>query len=531
MKKFTMVAVALCALSSVALAANPVHVYNESGHDVSQPLRDMVKQVSVQKVAPHEADVRRVIPIKQLPLTAADRAIRPSINGDSPTVATTPGLNFDGQAADGVAPPDTTGAVGATQYVQWVNLEYNVYDKTTGAKTLGPIQGNAIWSGFSNTKCSANNDGDPIVLYDKIAGRWFFAQNTFVTPYTTCIAVSTGNDATGTYNRYAFTVSPSNAFPDYPKWGVWSNAYYESFNNFANGQSLTNAEVCAADRTAILAGNTATFQCFNTADSGHYGLLPGDIDGLTSPPAGEDERFIDFSDTGHVNTWLFHVDFVTPTNSTFTGPTALTVPGFTKICGAVGSDTRSCIPQPTGGEKLDSLGDRMMYRFSYRKITNAQGTHEQWLASHTVGPVNNATATSAVRWYEFRLSPLGNFVLFQSGTFQDPGTKNYWMSSIASDKQGNAALGFAVSDASTDPSVWYTGRKFNDPKGTMQAANIVVTGTGTQKNTSNRFGDYSTMQIDPTDDCTFWYTQEYIKTTGSFNWATRINSFKFTTCR
>lgn len=523
-----MVSVALLAMSSFALAASQVKVYNEDRHDVSAPLRELAKSVTVQKTAPHEVEKRSVIPIKQLPLDPANPE-KPSINGQGPAVGTTAGLNFDGQAADGVAPPDTTGAVGATQYVQWVNLEYNVYDKTTGAKILGPVAGNALWSGFGGA-CQTNNSGDPIVLYDKIAARWFFAQNTFSSPYTTCIAVSTGTDATGTFNRYAFTVTPSSAFPDYPKWGVWSNAYYEGFNNFKNGQTLTNGEACAIDRTAILAGNAATMQCFNTADSSHYTILPADIDGVTAPPAGEDERYIDFSDTGHVNFYVFHVDFAVPANSTFTGPTALVVPTFTKICGAVGSDTRSCVPQPTGGEKLDSLGDRMMYRFAYRNYTGT-GAHEQWLASHTVGPVNNPSATAAVRWYEFRLTPKGAVGLFQSGTYQDAGTKNYWMSSIAADKVGDIALGFSVSDASTNPSLWYTGRKATDAKGTMQTANIIVTGGGVQKNTSNRWGDYSTMQIDPSDDCTFWFTGEYEKTTGSFNWSTRINSFKFTNCR
>lgn len=526
MKKLAIVAVAVCALSSVAMSQ--VRVYNEVKHDTSAPLRDMAKQVAAQKVAPHEADARHVFPIKQLPLSAADKLVRGDVNGSTPAVATTAGLNFDGQNADGVAPPDTTGAVGATQYVQWVNLEYNVYDKTTGAKTLGPVQGNAIWSGFGGA-CQTNNSGDPIVLYDKIAGRWFFAQNTFSTPYTQCIAVSTGNDATGTYNRYAFAVTPTTAFPDYPKWGVWSGNYTETYNDFNNGQTLSHANVCAADRNAILAGNAATIQCFSTSSATYYGLMPADIDGLTAPPAGADQRLVDFSDTGHINFWTLHVDYAVPTNSTFTGPTAVVVTGFTKICGAVGSDTRSCIAQPTGGEKLDSLGDRLMYRFAYRNVTGTSA-YEQWLVSHTVGPVNNTSATAAVRWYEFRFKPNGQVGVFQSGTFQDAGTKNYWMSSIAADKVGDIALGFAVSDASTNPSVWYTGRKATDTKGTMQAANIIVTGTGVQKNTSNRFGDYSTMTIDPTDDCTFWYTQEYIKTTGSFNWATRIASFKFTNC-
>ncbi len=515
MKQFSSVLLAVCFLMTWAQAENHVRVYSEIKHDVSAPLRDMAKTVPVQKQFNRESDVRRIVPTTQLPQSGSPAVA--DVNGLRPAVGTTAGLNFDGQAADGVAPPDTTGAVGATQYVQWVNSEYNVYDKTTGTKTLGPIQGNAPWAGFGGS-CQTRNDGDPIVLYDKAAGRWFLAQNTFATPYTICIAVSTSSDATGSYNRYAFAVSPTTNFPDYPKWGVWSDAYYQSFNAFKNGSTFNGSEVCAADRANILAGNTATLQCFSTSTT-YGGLLPADLDGTTAPPSGEPETYADWSDTTHINFWKFHVDFVTPSNSTFTGPTQVSVNSFTQIC----TTTRGCVPQPSGGEKLDSLGDRLMYRLAYRNF----GDHESLVASHTVKPASG-TAKAAVRWYEFR-NPTSPTV-FQQSTFQDSGTKSYWMPSIAMDKQGNMALGFSVSNSSTDPSVWYTGRLSTDALNTMETSNILVTGTGVQKSTSNRWGDYSTMQVDPSDDCTFWFTTEYIKTTGSFNWSTRIGSFKFTGC-
>ena len=516
MKKLSYAVIVACFLMTWAQAQSHVRVYTETKHDVSLPLRDMAKTVAVQKTLNHEVENHQGgLPVKDSGVT--DSAQAASVNGLRPLVGTTAGLNFDGQAADGVAPPDTTGAVGATQYVQWVNLEYNVYSKTTGSKILGPVQGNAFWSGFGGT-CSTSNSGDPIVLYDKAAGRWFAAQNTFSGVYTICLAVSTSNDATGTYNRYSFAVSPSTNFPDYPKWGVWSDGYYQSFNAFKNGSSFNGSEVCAADRTNILAGNAATIQCFSTSTT-YGGLLPGDIDGNTAPPAGEAETYADWSDTTHINFWKFHVDFVTPTNSTFTGPTQVSVPSFTQVCS---SGTRACIPEGAG-EKVDSLGDRLMYRLAYRNF----GSYESLLVSQTVKPTSG-TAVSAVRWYEFRNPSAVS--LYQSGTFQDSGTKNYWMPSIAQDKQGNIALGFSVANKTTDPSVWYTGRLVTDALGTMQSANTVVTGTGYQTSTGNRWGDYSTMQVDPSDDCTFWYTQEYYKTKGSYNWATRINSFKFTGC-
>ncbi len=516
MKKFSCAILVACFLMTWAQAQSHVRVYTETKHDVSLPLRDMAKLVAVQKHVNYEVDAPRALPTHQSTTNGSAEAAVVS-DGSGPLVATTNLLNFDGQSADGVAPPDTTGAVGGTQYVQWVNLEYNVYDKTTGSKILGPVQGNAFWSGFGGT-CSTSNSGDPIVIYDKAAGRWFAAQNTFSGVYTICLAVSTTGDATGSYNRYSFAVSPSTNFPDYPKWGVWSDGYYQSFNAFKNGVTFNGSEVCAADRTSMLAGSAATIQCFSTANT-QGGLLPADIDGLTQPPAGAAEYFLNWSDTTHINFWRFHVDFVTPSNSTFTGPTQKTVAAFTQVC----PSTRACVPEPSGGEKVDSLGDRMMYRVSYRNF----GTYESILASQTVKPTGTSTATTAVRWYEFRTP--NTPTVYQSGTYQNM-TTSLWMPSIAQDKQGNIALGFAASSSTVNPSVWYVGRNVTDVKGKMQAPFKAVVGTGVQKSTSNRWGDYSTMQVDPSDDCTFWYTQEYYKTTGSFNWATRINSFKFTSC-
>ncbi len=517
MNKALVAVLGICSIATWAQAENHVKVFNEIKHDVSQPLRDMAKSVTVQKQAPRENDVRRSF-VGANTASATDVASHPAdVNGSRPLVGTVAGLNFDGQSADGVAPPDTTGSIGATQFVQWVNSEYNVYDKTTGAKTLGPIAGNALWSGFGGA-CQTRNDGDPIVLFDKLAGRWFFAQNTFATPYTTCIAVSTTSDATGSFNRYAFAVTPTTSFPDYPKWGIWSDGYYQTFNAFKNGQSFANSEVCAADRTNILAGNAATLQCFTTT-SAYFSLLPADNDGLTAPPAGEPESLADWIDTTHINFWQFHVDFAVPANSTFTGPTAVVVNAFTQVC----PTTRICVPEGSG-EKVDSLGDRLMYRLAYRNF----GTYESMLMAQTVKPVAHTTSTTAVRWYEFR-NPASPTV-FQQATFQDAATKNYWIPSIAQDKQGNIAMGFSSAAKVLNPSVWYTGRLVTDPINTMETTKVMVAGTGFQKTTSNRWGDYSTMSVDPNDDCTFWFTEEYYKTTGSFNWATRIGSFKFPGC-
>ncbi len=518
-----------CYVGSLVLPAQAqefskqVQVIRETTHDVSLPLRELAKMVPVQKHANREIENHEpIVHIKQVGNGEDPVVQRVTL----PKVATTNLLNFDGQGADNLAPPDTEGAVGATQYVQWVNVEYNVYNKSTGAKILGPVQGNAIWSGFASEGCSSVNNGDPIVLYDKIAQRWFFSQPNFNGPFAVCIAVSTSSDATGTYNRYAFAINPSNQFPDYPKWGVWPDAYYLAFHMFLNGGGQGDGvQACAVDRNAMLAGNAATMQCFTAGTKVQLQtFLPADLDGTTPPPAGEPNTYITLGDdTAHLNLWQFHVDFVNPSNSTFKGPGALPVPPYSLICQSNFQDIRSCIPQPSPGEGLDALGNRLMYRNAYRNF----GDHESMVVSHVVKPGSGSSAVGAVRWYEIR-NPKAP-VLFQSGTLQHP-TISIWMSSIAMDKAGDIALGLSASSPTVKPSVAYLGRVPTDPPGTMESPDTVVLGTGVQEFTGNRWGDYSAMQIDPTDDCTFWYTQEYIKTNGSFNWSTRINSFKFNNC-
>jgi len=497
-------------------------VINEIKHDVSLPLRDMAKMTSVPRHANREVDNRPpgVVP-KQVGMPGVDAAVDTE---RLPMVGTTNLLNFDGQGADGLAPPDTEGSVGGNQFVQWVNIEYNVYDKTTGALILGPVAGNAFWSGFGGV-CQSNNSGDPIVLFDKAAGRWFVAQNVFTTPYTTCVAVSTTSDATGSYTRYAFPITPTSAFPDYPKWAVWPDAYFGSYRDFKNGFTFEGGEACALDRNAILAGNTATMQCF-AAGTSYDVLLPSDLDGSTPPPDGSSNLYITLGvDTTHIDSFVFHVDFTTPTNSTFTGPNHITTIPYTTICQS--PFTRTCIPQPTGGEKLDSLGGFMMYRNAYRNF----GTYESNVVAHTVATTSPSTAKAAVRWYEIRGGVTAPKV-FQQGTRQDNSTTadSYWLPTGGQDKVGDIVVGFSVSGANTDPSMWYIGRVPTDKKGTMEAPKKTIKGTGVQKSTSDRWGDYATISVDPSDDCTFWLTSEYIKTTGSFNWSTRIASFKFPGC-
>ena len=486
-------------------------------HDISAPLRDM---------SPNPAAITRhhVIPLRRPtpPETKSpqpDPALQTSVG---PLVSTTAGLNILGVGvgitptySDCCAPPDTNGAVGATQFVQWVNLDFAVFDKTTGALAAGfPKSGNSLWSGFGGP-CETRNDGDPIAQYDKAAGRWVLAQPVFVSPFMYCIAVSTSSDATGTYNRYAFA-EPN--FPDYPKLGVWPDAFYASFNQFS-GNTFVGARACAFDRTAMLAGNAATQVCFNTSSS-FASLLPSDLDGTTAPPSGSPDFYVNFG-SNSLNLWKFHVNFVTPTSSTFTGPTNIPVAAFSEACGG-----GACIPQSGTSEKLDSLGDRLMYRLAYR---NFSGSHESLVVTHSVRVSGSKRSqVDGVRWYELR-SPNATPTVFQQGTYS-PDSNSRWMGSIAMDKLGDIALGYSVSSGSIHPAIRYTGRVPTDALGTMESENTIIQGNGSQLTGLTRWGDYSSMAIDPSDDCTFWYTNEYLQANGTFNWSTRIASFKFTGC-
>src|SRR5712671_1150486 len=497
-------------------APGGVEVSPATHHDVSGPLRDAA---ATPAGAPAFKE-HKVHPLPQAPATHnGDPALQASVG---PLIAVTPGLNFAGVGngdygfAPNAAPPDTNGAVGATQYVQWVNESFAVFSKT-GALLQGPTAGNTVWSGFGGG-CESNNDGDPIVKYDRANDRWILSQfSVSTTPYLQCVAVSTTGDATGTYNRYSF--SYGNQFPDYPKLGVWPDGYYITYNIFNNGQTFAGSKLCVFDRVVMLVGGTATQQCFQLSTS-FGGVLPSDLDGATAPPAGSPNYLMNFG-TNSLNLWRFHADFVTPANTTLTGPVNIPVQAFTPACSG-----GACIPQPNTRQKLDTLADRLMYRLAYRNF----GTSESLVVNQSVQVSGNKkTQVDGIRWYEVT-SPDRTPVIHQQGTYS-PNSTNRWMGSIAMDKVGDIAVGYSASSSSVFPSIRYTGRVPTDPLGTMQAENIIKAGGGSQLSNLSRWGDYSSMTVDPVDDCTFWYTTEYLKSSGTFNWSTWISSFKFPGCQ
>src|SRR6266850_3847293 len=487
----------LLSLCLPGFAQSRMTVRHEVHRDVSPPLRDMIRLMPSPSLSRHEAE-----PVRRIPLPPGLSNLEEDPIRQQTMVPFTPvvGTSFEGLGAGQYgfsvtsAPPDTNGAVGATQYVQWVNQSFAIFNKSTGALIAGPTAGNALWSGFGGG-CQTNNDGDPIVVYDKAAQRWIFSQfSVSTTPFLQCIAVSTTSDATGTYNRYSFQY---NNFDDYPKMGVWPDGYYETFNMF-NGNTFVGADACAYNRSAMLAGTTATQVCFQQGSS-VGGLLPSDLDGTTAPPTGSPNYMLYFG-TNNLNLFKFHVDFSTPANSTFTGPTVINVAAFTPLCSG-----GTCVVQPGTTQRLDSLADRLMYRLAYRNFA----THESLVTNHSVA----VTGGGGVRWYEIQ-NPSGTPSLAQQGTFA-PDSSYRWMGSIATDQAGDMAVGYSVSSSSINPSIRYTGRLPSDPSGTMEAEVNVVTGTGSQTGGLSRWGDYSALTVDPVDDCTFWFTTEYMKATGS----------------
>lgn len=454
-----------------------------------------------------------------------------------------------------VFPPDTDGDVGLTQYVQVVNLLFRVYDKSTGAALTPPRRISTLFLTLPATsRCRTRDDGDPVVLYDSFANRWFITQ--FVAggarPFSQCIAVSQTSDATGAYFAYEFA-SPNTKFADYPKYGVWPDAYYSTVNQFNTNNTFGGVGVYAYDRAKMLSGDpTASYIYFDLATPvpDAFGMLPSDADGFLLPPAGAPNVFAfvtatEFGDpVDGLRLFDFHADFMTPASSTFTerAGSPLAVAPFDPLSPSGRDDIEQPRPAPTNAY-LDSIADgSLMNRLQYRNF----GGFEELTVNHTVNAGTRSSGflptvaqfQAAPRYYELRRTSVsGNFAVQNQGTFA-PDTNERWMGSAALDGQGNFAIGYSVSSLSTYPSIRYTGRLVTDPLNTLQSEQTLQAGTGVQTNAGSRWGDYSALSVDPTDDCTFFYTQEYYKTTHrtpavspfGVNWQTRIGSFKFPQC-
>ncbi len=522
---------AIMAIPSAPASANP---NVDAGFFVLQPLKADTARTRFPQADRSLETPRKAIPLKPgagsgggKPGRGADGALQTTTTAATSAV-TTPGVNVAGVGvglgsySDCCTPPDTNLAVGATEVVQWVNLDFAVFDKA-GNLLAGPTPGNAIWAGFGGG-CEVNNDGDPIVKYDAQNQRWIMTQFSVTTqPYLQCVAVSSGPSfLTSTWHRYAYSFGTS--FPDYPKVGVWPDGYYFSFNMFRNGATFQGAAACALDGAAARAGGTsATMICyqFGTAVAS---LLPGDLDGANgaagataAPPPGAAGIFANFGSSA-LNIWRLHPDYTTTANSTLSAATTLATAAFSTACGG-----GTCVPQAGTSQKLDSLGDRLMYRLAYRNF----GSYESLTVTHSV----KGSGTAAPRWYELRNAGTGWTIAQQSSYAPDATYR--WMASGAQDKLGNYAIGYSASSTGISPQIRYTGRLATDPASTLRSeVTVALPSTGSNTGPYSRWGDYSSMTLDPANDCTFWYTTMYYRANGnSFTWSTHITSFTFNACQ
>lgn len=449
-----------------------------------------------------------------------------------------PVLSFEGiDNRNRKAPSDSVGDVGSDHYVQMVNASFAIWDKL-GNLLYGPAGIHTLWSGFGGL-CETAGRGDPIVLYDALADRWLLSQLAFESdvagrprgPFYECVAISKTVDPTGSWHRYAFLYSQA-LLNDYPKLAVWPDGYYMSADQF-NAVTGFWAGVGAVvlERDKMLKGLPARMVYFDlgAVEYRYWSLLPSDLDGLP-PPAGTPNFFLNMQDaedigvpTDRLNLWELRVDWQHPASSTF-GVGGLpnlvlhTVPFDSNMC----LYSRDCIPQPDVSQRVDALSDRVLFRLQYRNF----GGFRTMVTNHTVDVDGGDHA--GVRWYELRDDGEG-WAIHQQGTYA-PDRDHRWMGSVAMDAAGNLALGYSVSSPTTYPSIRYAGRLASDPLGQLaQGEAELIAGTGSQTGT-NRWGDYSMMAVDSWDGCTFWYTQQYIETTGSGAWQTRIGSFRFDSC-
>ncbi|MFM8433381.1 MAG: hypothetical protein ACKOA1_11340, partial [Bacteroidota bacterium] len=490
---------------------------------ISRPLVEIAKEFPVDEKHPpskRESEDREkrkpqkfMFGPKDGPQYGNDSSSIQSRMGNTPGRA--PIANWPGQNATGFRPMDPSGAAGPLHYVQMINsTTFKVYDKSTGSVLLTSTFGN-LWSP------ATPNDGDPIVLYDKAAGRWFLAQFG-QTGNKMYIAISTTGDPTGTYYTYTFS-SPE--FPDYLKFSVWSDGYYMTSNQ--------TQRVFAFERSAMLAGNAsarAVYTGFSPPQgTGFFCPLPGDASDGTLPPSGTPCPIFSYSDNGWgtgyadaVNIYQMSVNWA-PTTPTSAITLAANVPmaGFDASYDANWND----VSQPGTTQKLDGIGGVCMYRAQWKSWSGYNTVVLNWA-------VKISSTQRSIKWCELRQNQsTGSWSVYQEGIY-NPDASTRWMGSIAMDNNGSIGLAYMKTDVATTlyPGIYYTGRRTCDPLGTLPVTeSLVVAGTGYQTG-GNRNGDYAEMVLDP-DGITFWYTGEYMGgTSGTTAARTRIFSFQLPIC-
>ena len=441
-----------------------------------------------------------------------------------------------------VNPPDPVGDVGKKQYVAMVNLVFSVYSKFDGTLQGGPFALGSLWEGFPVADCAEDN-GDGIVTYDEIANRWILTQFTIQGPeYFICIAVSHTPDALGKYDLYAF--STGDAFPDYPKYGVWRDSFVVTTREFDNdGAGPEQIGIYALKRTDLIGSKKkppkmVQFTLLGPPNLVGDGLLPADVDGRKLPHPSTPVPIVGSQDDGGpdgaamdaLNIFHLTVKWSKPEDSTFVLTKQIPIAPYDTIFPCAPT-SRDCIPQPGAvnpDQWLDILSyrQRPVHRLQYRNF----GTYETLVTNQAVEAM---PGVAGIRWWELRNA--ADPGLFQEGTWAPADGVHRWMGSVAMDEEGNIALGYSVSNAvDVFPGIRYAGRSPGDPPGTLSNEQVLQAGSGIQTSTNSRWGDYTSMNLDPDDECTFYYINEYYtaasQASSSAGWLTRIGAFRFPDC-
>jgi hypothetical protein len=532
-------------------------VYNEIAHDLSAPLRSFAGRKRVSGYTADENGVVEIRPENEEPV-APNRPSRPdgALQRTQPRTEAAPGStnSFEGLSSQDnfnifgqrFNPPDPVGAVGPNHYVEMVNLTFAVYDRAGNVLVPATAVG-ALWDGFAVSDCSLNA-GDAVVVYDRYSDRWLLSQFTTAETdgnYYNCVAISKTSDPTGAYYRYAFTTAQN--FPDYPKYGIWNGSFVITTREFGDAGGY-GVGVYALEKKKMLNGkpNARVVSFFLNGDDPNVlpligdGLLAAYADGKNEPDKLSPIPIVGTQDDGGgygatfdaLNVFDLSIDWKNPNKASLDLKAQLPVASFDSIF-PCSPDARDCLPQPgisNSSQYLDFLGyrQRPTWRLAYRKF----GNHETLVTSQSV---EATPGMAGMRWYELRRKN-GAYSLYQQGTYAPDDGIHRWMGSAAMDRDGSIALGYSVVNGdNVYPGIRYTGRLKGDPKGKMTLAESkIIKGTGVQTTTNSRWGDYTSLNLDPIDDCTFWYVNEYYtlegQQTSTVAWQTRISNFQLPNC-
>jgi hypothetical protein len=554
-------------------------VFSEAvAFDTTAPLSELASTTPVQKARSTVEDVIEVRPDRgpvltdngyspdgALQFSGLEKLQQATKSSTTAEAVATMGANFEGISNNDnfnlfgfrVNPPDPVGDVGPNHYVEMVNLAFAVYDKQ-GNPLVGPLAIGDLWAGFEIEDCT-DPSGDPIVIYDQLVNRWILTQFTTrgfedpTLPFYDCVAVSKTPDPTGPYYRYAFITQPDTDtgfgyyFPDYPKYGVWTDSYIMTTRDFGVFNKY-GISVYALEKAKMISGNpkARAVQFFIDSDEVPLqligdGLLPADIDGQRRPQARVAAPIVGTMDDDAnygatfdaLNIWELSVQWNSRPDASLEFVGSFPVEAFDSVFPCAPT-SRDCLPQPgiaNPAQFLDvqSYRQRPIHRLAYRNF----GDYEAMVTNQSVEALSGE---AGVRWYELRRTN-GQYEVYQQGTYAPDDGVHRWMGSIAMDDKGNMALGYSVvNGVDVYPGIRFTGRMAGDPLGQMTLTEgTIIDGSGVQTTTNSRWGDYTSMNVDPRDDCTFWYVNEYYTAEGQASsaagWQTRIASFSMPDCK